>query len=63
MKVISPKVDLVKYDSETSLMEKVGRVSYKSEDKITETSSEDFLKRMQVIGLYLSSELSFLHYR
>lgn len=50
MKVISPKVDLVKYDSETSLMEKVGRVSYKSEDKITETSSEDFLKRIYNAG-------------
>lgn len=49
MKIIDPSVELIDNYTENEILKKIelaGRTCYKSEDKITETSAKDFVKRI-----------------
>jgi thymidylate synthase (FAD) len=64
MKIISPSVELVKpTGSILKDIELVGRVSYKSENKIQEGSSIDFVKRMVKSGHWAPLEFGTIYLR
>jgi thymidylate synthase (FAD) len=63
MKVISPKVELVTGFTNSQLIERVGRVSYKSENKITEESSIEFLDRMHKSGHWAMFEFGTVFFK
>ena len=46
MKVVSPSVEIITESNPLKRIELCGRVCYKSEDKITETSAEKFVERL-----------------
>ncbi len=46
MRVISPSVEIITESNPLKRIELCGRVCYKSEDKITETSAEKFVERL-----------------
>lgn len=54
MKIIKPSFEIIEQSSGLEgiykQIEKAGRVSHKSEDKITDTSAKDFVDRMIKLG-------------
>lgn len=64
MKIINPKVELVKSSGNfLKDIELVGRVTYKSEDKIQEGSEIDFVKRMVKLGHWSVLEFGTLYFK
>lgn len=63
MRVISPKVELINTKSILETVERVGRVSYKSEDKIIDNlSAGTFVTRMENSGHWSVLEFGTLYY-
>ena len=46
MEFINPSVEIIENENIYKFLETVGRVCYKSEDKITDTSYETFIKNI-----------------
>lgn len=64
MKIISSKVELVKPSGNfLKDIERVGRVTYKSEDKIKDGSEIDFVKRMIKLGHWAVLEFGTLYFK
>jgi hypothetical protein len=63
MKIIKPSVELWKHDIHPyEFMEKVGRVCYKSEDRITEGSAEKMIKALKNSKHYAILEHEHLYF-
>lgn len=66
MKIISPSVEIIKQEPGWTGMlksiERVGRVSYKSEDKITDDSAKGFVERMVNSGHWATLEFGTMYF-
>lgn len=66
MKIVNPKVELIKRPEETKenplqFIERIARVCYKSEDLITQESAEKFVKKLFNMGHYSVFEHIYLN--
>lgn len=64
MKIINPDIEYINKDNLTpcQLLERVGRVCYKSEDKITDDSAEKFVRGLQKSGHLAILEHHWVHF-
>ena len=64
MKIVKPSATLLSHKDYNSLqwIEKIGRICYKSEDKITKNSAEKFVKGLKNNGHYAMLEHERLYF-
>lgn len=64
MRIIKPSAELMKHDTDIySFIERVGRVCYKSEDKITDESAEKFVLGLAFSGHFSPMEHEYLYFK